>query len=127
MIGGVEVDLPTRAGANALTAAVRAIRRVEGWRRAVFENATSGDAYPRFEDVPFGQLSELFVYRDAEAKRIWDDEGAVPQASNTMIHLISDEYGLTAVVDDDDAEEMRIILEAIRSLLGDELLERAAA
>lgn len=125
MIGGVDVDIPTRAGAIALEAAVRAIRRV--WRHATMEDATTGEAFRQYEDVPFGQLSEIFIYRDQDAKRMWDDEGATPKAFNTMIHLITDEEGLTAVVDDEDAEEIRIILAAIRSLLSDEVFMRTAA
>jgi hypothetical protein len=124
MIGGVDVDIPTSAGPIALVTAVRAIRQV--WRRAVFENATNGDGYPQFDDIPFGTLSELFIYRNKAAKQLWDDEGAVPEAYNTMIHLIADEGGLTAVVDDEVADEIQNILGALRSLLADGVLRNAA-
>jgi hypothetical protein len=125
MIGGVDIEIPTNAGTIALVAASRAIMRV--WRHAVFENALSGDDCPRFDDVPFGTLSELFVYRDEGAKLLWDEEGAVPEANDAMIHLLAGEGVLVAVVDDDESAEIRIILGAIRSLLSDEIFVRTAA
>lgn len=62
MIGGIDVRLPTRAGAVAVQVAVRAVR--DHWPQAVFENGDTGMRYDQFRQIPFGELNEVFVYRD---------------------------------------------------------------
>jgi len=119
MIGGIEIRIPSRAGDWSLEVSVRAIR--QRWPKAVFENAESADRYNDFGEIPFSQVEELFVYRDSDARDLWDAEGAVPLSRNTMIHLVADEEMITAVVDEKDAE-MEIIIAAIRSALADEIL-----
>ncbi len=119
MIGGIEIRIPSRAGDWSLEVSVRAIR--QRWPQAVFENAESADRYNDFGEIPFSQVEELFVYRDSDARDVWDAEGAVPLTRNTMIHLVADEEMITTVVDEADAE-MEIIIGAIRSALADEIL-----
>ena len=63
MIGGIDIRIPTRAGVLSVEVSVRAIRQT--WSRAVFENGLTGDRYDSFAD-PFGEVKELFVYRDFE-------------------------------------------------------------
>jgi hypothetical protein len=116
MINGIDVQLPTRAGRQALEVAVRAIRQL--WPHAVFENAASGDGYEYFWQIPFGEIEEIFVYRDAEAAKTWDVAGAVPDALNTMIHLLHDK-GLITVVIDERSDEMNIAVSAIQAALQD--------
>ena len=119
MIGGIDIRLPTRAGIESIEVAVRAIRQL--WARAVFEDGDTGDRYQDFVSVPFGHARELFVYRDAEAADIWDDKGAVPEVSNTMIHVLYDDGLITAVIDE-RTEEMNTIIDVIRSALDDSIL-----
>lgn len=118
MIGGIDVHLPTLAGTSSIEVAVRAIR--QRWPRATFENGVTGDRYDQFEQVPFGQIEELFVYRDCELADRWEEEGAVPELSNTMIHLILDDDLLTVVVDERNME-MEEMLTSIKSGLHDEI------
>lgn len=124
MIGGVDIEIPTRAGRSALDASVRAIR--QSWPHARFENSVNGESYDRFSQIPFGQLEELFVYRDEAAKLLWDAEGAVPETANSMIHLIADESAIFVVMDDDTTREMQCILGAIKSFLKDDVVRNAA-
>ena len=118
MIGGVETYVRTGAGTAALEAAVRAIR--QHWPGAVFENGDRGDKYDEFWQVPFGELSEIFVYRDHAASQGWDEDGAVPELYNTMVHLIADD-GITVVVDEKDIE-MDQLIATISSALSDNIL-----
>jgi hypothetical protein len=122
MIGGIDVRLPTRAGDSSMEVAVRAIRHQ--WPRAEFEDAVSGERYQHFWQIPFATAKELFVYRDSAAARQWDEEGAVPAAFNTMIHLLSDDDMLTVVVDE-ETSEMRQLIAAIASVLRDEILQQS--
>jgi hypothetical protein len=118
MIGGIDIRIPTRAGDSSLEVSVRAIR--QKWPGAIYENGLTGDRYDHFRQIPFGDVEELFVYRDSAAAELWDIEGAVPNARNSMIHVIADQDMLTAVIDERDAE-MDGIIAAIRSGLADEL------
>ena len=124
MIGGTDVPIPTRAGDWSMEVAVRAIR--QHWPRAVFENGLTGDRYDQFLEVPFGAIEEIFVYRDAEAADAWDEHGAIPELSNTMIHLLADDGTITAVIDERDTSTEQI-LEAIASGLSDPILCLGAA
>ena len=119
MIGGVERRITTRAGELAVQVAVRAAR--QQWPKAVFENADTGDRYARFWDIPFQGLKEIFVYRDATAADAWDSQGAIPELSNTMIHLIAD-TGLITVVVDELNDTMSETVDGIASALRDEIL-----
>jgi hypothetical protein len=124
MIGGIEVRIETKVGGPAVEVAVRAIRQF--WRRAVFENATTGERYLQFSEIPFGHMSELFVYRDQAASDLWDAEGAVAEAINTMIYLIGEDGLLTVVIGASDSQ-MEQIIAAIRSGLADQILAPTAA
>jgi hypothetical protein len=119
MIGGIDIPLPTRAGRASLEVAVRAIR--QRWPRAEFEDALSGERFEHFLQIPFGEIEELFVYRDRAAADAWDEQGAVPSVANTMIHLISDPDAMTVVVDERDAA-MNEVVQAIKSGLEDQIL-----
>lgn len=128
MIGGIDVRLRTMAGDSSTEVAVRAIR--QRWPRAVFENGITGERYDHFWQIPFGEIDEMFVYRDAAFADRWDTEGAIPDVYNTMIHLIHDGDLLTVVIDEKD-RAMEELLAAIESGLDDEIhhitVELAAA
>lgn len=123
MIGGIDVQLPSAAGLESLEVAVRAIRQL--WPKTVCENASTGERYAHFSEVPFGETEELFVYRDPEVAEIWDRDGAIDEVSNTMIHLLHDEGLITAVIDE-RTPEMETILNAIRSGLNDPIFSLSA-
>ena len=116
MIGGIDIQLPTRCGPPSVEVAVRAIR--QRWPRAVFENGLTGDHYEHFRQIPFGEITEIFVYRDRASADVWDAEGAIPSVHNTMIHVIADDDRITVVVDERDAA-MEEIVAAISSGLRD--------
>jgi hypothetical protein len=119
MIAEIDVRIPNRAGEKSVEVAVRAIRLQ--WPRAVFENGDTAERYDYFGQIPFGEVEELFVYRDANAAELWDKHGAVAVARNSMVHVIYDD-GLITVVIDDWTEETESILQGIRSALVDPVL-----
>lgn len=118
MIGGIDVRLSTMAGESSIEVAVRAVR--QRWPRATFENALTGEKYTLFWQIPFGEIQELFVYRDSQCAKKWDADGAVPEVYNTIIHLIPDDELLTVVVDERNAA-MNELLAAIQSGLRNEV------
>ena len=119
MIGGVDMHLPSMAGDLSVEVAVRAIR--QRWTRAVFEDGITGERYNLFEQIPFGEIEELFVYRDSASADTWDAEGAIPATHNTMIHLIPGDDLLTVVIDEKD-DAIEELIGAIKSGLRDEIL-----
>lgn len=118
MIGGIEKDIETNAGDASIEVAIRAIRHE--WPNALFEDALSGERFETFEQVPFGVTQEIFVYQDETAYDDWEAMGAVPQLSNTMIHLIHDDGFLTIVFDKLDGTIDKIV-SGIQSALKDEV------
>ncbi len=118
MIGGIDIPIPTRAGPISIEVAVRAIR--QKWPHAEYENGLTGERYSQFCQIPFGELEEVFVYRDHESADRWEAEGAVPSLENTMIHLVADRDLVTVVVDLRDAA-MEEVVAAISSALGDNI------
>jgi hypothetical protein len=124
MIGGIDIPIRTRAAESSLIAAVRAIRQY--WPEAVFENGSTGERYQSYWDTPFDSLDEVFVYRDSGAADIWDSEGAIPAAYNSMIHLVAEEGLTTVVIDDLEDRAIKEMVEAIRSALDNDILNTVA-
>lgn len=60
----------------------------------------------------------LFFYRDKVAFDSWTVDGATPELSNTMIHLIFTPGQMTAVVDDESESGIRTMLDEMEILLG---------
>ena len=112
MIGGIDVQIPTRCGPLATEVAVRAVR--QRWPQAEFENGVTGERYREFCQIPFGEIDEIFVYRDRASADSWDAEGAIPSLYNTMIHIVADQELITVVVDERDSA-MEEIIAAISS------------
>jgi hypothetical protein len=119
MIGGIDTFIATRADMASVEVAVRAIRQI--WSDATFENGLTGERYDNFSDIPFGVIEELLIYKDVESAELWDNEGAVPGAFNTMVHVIKD-IDMIAVVIDEMNDEMSVIIATIKSGLSDDIL-----
>lgn len=100
MIGGedIVIELPDLAPSVTLPAAVRYL--LDGWTAAVTQDADTGRRFDRFAEIDFGNLREVFVYRDEEAFNSWDRLGADVSNANQMIHLLASVGRLTIVVDD---------------------------
>jgi hypothetical protein len=120
MIGGVDTDLPTRAGDRSLEVAVRAVR--QHWPLAVFENPEKEGRYDYFWQIPFGSIREIFVYRDTVAADGWDARGAIPELYNTMVHVLASAKTVTVVVDVKDEPMMGLIADIASALRDEEIL-----
>ncbi len=116
MIGGIDVQIPTRCGPVSTEVAIRAIR--QRWPQSEYENGLTGERYREFSQIPFGDIEEILVYRDCTSADRWDAEGAIPSLRNTMIHIIADPGLVTVVVDERDAA-MEEVIAAISSALRD--------
>jgi hypothetical protein len=123
MIGGIDIHLRSWAGDSSLEIATRAIQ--EFWPNAAFENGLTSDRFDSFGQIPFGELEEIFVYRDLAAADAWDADGAIASLSNTMVHIIVDPGWVTLVIDEKD-DLMQSMIEAISSALCDELFPAVA-
>ena len=123
MIGGIDIIIPAIGNPAALDDCVRVIRRY--WPRARYEDAISGEKLRDYNAVPSVSIKQLLIYRDERAEEAWDSEN--PEAPpNTMIYLILSTDFVTVVLDDPNAEEMRLILESVRSYLGMDILNTVA-
>ena len=60
---------------------------------------------------------QLFLYRDKAAFDSWAADGATPELSNTMVHLIFTSGQMTAVVDDENEPTIRGMLSEMEILL----------
>jgi len=114
MIGGTDIVIPAKGDPEALDASVRMI--LEYWPQARFENALTAEKYNHYEELPFGRLSELFVYPDALAEKAWD-QGDANAPVNSMLYLILSADNMTVVLDDPYTNEMRSMLALIQSSL----------
>lgn len=94
------------------------------WNDMVIENADTGEeiafVVPGFQTLP----QEFFVYRNAEMKKSWDDEGACNKNVNTMFHVLLQPQQVTVVVDDPSFPINRDVIGAARGLASDLFLGR---
>ena len=113
MIGGTDIVFPVPGTAKVMDACVRVI--VSRWPDARFENAVTGDRYERLGDVPL--VCALLVYRNASAEAAWDNAVMydVGEERNSMLYLIARSDDFTVVLDDPHTDEMRGILDEVRS------------
>lgn len=125
MIGGTDIIMRTSSGPAALDLCVRMI--CLEWPNAVFEDARSERHVHAYEDLSFSRLGEIFVYRDAEAAKAWQELGADESNQNTMIHILMSDTEMTVVVDDPHAAAMARVLDSIRAGLRMDILEMRAA
>ncbi len=125
MIGGQDIIIRTHLEpAMALDLCVRAVMRK--WPDAVYQDAASGNVFRHYRALSFNRLSELLVYKDADAWKSWERLGADRANGNTMIHLLSCEGELTLVVDDAHAAEMHALIATLRELYRMDILNIAA-
>ena len=117
MIGGIDILFPRIPGAaTAMHLCLRVIRK--HWPQAAVEDAVTGRRSPAAEmDFPTSGCTEAFIYVDEETARRWDQEGAVPELANTMIHVLISEQSMTLAVDDPQSSPVADILESIRAAL----------
>jgi len=118
MIGGIDIRIGSAAGRESLEIAARAIAQV--WPEAVIAHGETGERYDCIWEIPFCAMDEVFVYRDSHSADLWFTKGAVPEAHNTMIHVLYDPGLVTVVIDERNAE-MDIALNAIKSGLADDI------
>ena len=115
MIGGTDIIIPTQAGTAALDLSARLISR--DWPEAVFEHAETSQRAETYQGLQFSGVSELLIYKNMNTAKAWGEKGAVPELSNTMIHLLVSAESLTAVVDDPNADDMKLLIDSIRHAL----------
>ncbi|HLN31908.1 MAG TPA: hypothetical protein VK395_29525 [Gemmataceae bacterium] len=89
MIGGVDVVLWVRDDIPATDVIFRCVRH--HWPKLVFQDAEE-DSMPYSAQssqwLPRPAGPEFFIYRDEEAARSWDAQGATPDNANTMLYVI---------------------------------------
>jgi hypothetical protein len=88
MIGGTDVQLWVRNHQDAVALILRTVRC--RWPRSVLQNADDSEPFcPSAGDqLPSPTGLGFFICRDTRAARSWDKHGAIPQNSNTMLHVI---------------------------------------
>jgi hypothetical protein len=115
MIGGEDIIIHTGdLGARSLDWIVRCILR--RWSNAIIQDGENSDLYGAYQDVPFGKVSELFIYRDQLSFDSWSQFGANIDAANAMVHLIAQENVLTLVMDDPSDPVMASIIDEARAV-----------
>jgi hypothetical protein len=122
MIGGIDIELWVRDATEAINLILRTVRR--HWPRSVLQNADDRTPFsPGASDqLPTPSGRGFFIYRDAQAARSWDKHGAIPENSNTMLHVIlggrvksrSNLKSLTLVCDELTGE-MQHLIEELRT------------
>jgi hypothetical protein len=88
-IGGVDTVLKIPARVRAAEVILRVCLR--HWPEGVLEDDSDGSTYPLAEAasrLPSRKEQEFFVYRDAEAAKDWESEGAASSNSNAMLHFL---------------------------------------
>ena len=117
MIGGedIQMALESRPSAGTVDFVLRLLRAV--WPEAVVDDVED-ERGPRPIDAmfPARALHELLVYRDAASQHAWDEHGATDETNDSMIHILTDNDGLTFVVDAKTSLAGMLVLEIIGAL-----------
>jgi len=119
VIGGSDIVFPAVGDSAALEACAQIVGR--RWPNIRFEDAVTGDKYPRLGDIPLGRVRELLVYRDADAEAAWDGDSP-DSPENSMLTLIVRPEDITVVLDNPDTADVRSILDAIHDWLWTDIL-----
>lgn len=125
MIGGIDIIIKTRSGADAMDVALRLARRI--WPQMVVEDAATGERASNVAALALDQAMEILVYRDALAAEQWDAHGAIPVLDGTMIHLIRAAEALTITVDARPGLRVSNLLMAIRDALRHSIFNATAS
>lgn len=117
MIGGEDIQLALESGPSADTVGyvLRLLRAV--WPEAVVDDVDD-ERGPRPINAmfPARRFHELLVYRDAASQLAWDEKGATDETNDSMIHILTDDDGLTFVVDTKTSFAGALVAEVIREL-----------
>ncbi len=126
MIGGHDLTFRVIVPAPAIVEGVVRLL-LKRWTAATLEDALTGE---RVEFVPGRETplpGEIFIYRDAEACRSWQQLGAVPETANNMVHLLQGDQTVTLVVDDPQSGEMKSLLDEVSQYLTQDIFWIPAA
>ncbi len=91
MIGGIDIILSVPANDSTADLIIRRVRQY--WPNGIFQDANSSEMYSVFDPwvaIHGTNSREFFIYRDAEAAKGWEAEGAVSENFNTMLHILLD-------------------------------------
>jgi hypothetical protein len=134
MIGGIDISFNVPGNNSTADLIVRQMRQF--WPDGVFQDADSADTHGIFDPwvAIYGTNSrEFFIYRDAESAQRWEDAGAVPENSNTMLHFllgpptdVNSESQQITVVCDNRTEEIMSVIRDLQVTLFPLLLRLAA-
>ena len=117
MISGNDIVIRTQSPLELAEETVKLLRTA--WKELLIENADSGDlvdfGIPFFQSLP----NEFFVYENALAKQLWDDQGACSKNVNTMFHILLQDRQVTLVVDDPLSPVCRNLIEASKGFASD--------
>ena len=113
MIGGSDIAFQHafKHAGSALELVAKTLRF--RWPKAVYQNADTGVRYASYATVPFGQMRELFVYKDEDAFASWEKLGADASNRNTMVHALASNDSVTVVLDEIDAFA-KSVLESVK-------------
>lgn len=126
MIGGTDILIEAREGFAVWDMILRTV--LHHWPDCVYQNAN--DASGTIHQVMNAGISnppscEVFIYRDATAAQLWEEEGATEETANTMLHVIVGESSSQVVpvtlVCDDLSGEMAAIVDEIQAACRDSL------
>jgi hypothetical protein len=100
MIGGEDIiiQLPEVPPSVMMPAAVRYV--LDRWPAAVMQDGDTARRFDTFAAMDFGNLREVFVYKDEQAFQSWERLGADATNANQMFHLLASVGQFTIVVDD---------------------------
>ncbi len=89
MIAGIDRTFSISAGTVNAVAALRACMR--HWPDSIYQNADDTDLLPIHRAIlsrPGNLGSEFFIFRDRQIAESWDNEGAIPDNQDSMIHFL---------------------------------------
>jgi hypothetical protein len=117
MIGGVDVVLQnySLAAPAVLETVARAVH--QRWPEAVFVDAVSGHQFASFAAARFGDLRELFVFRDEASRASWEHLGLTDENADAAIHAIAEPHAITLVVSDPDEPVVHALIGELDQLL----------
>lgn len=87
---------------------------LDHWQSGIVQNGNNEYIYKSYAEIPFNQVTELFIYKTMDDFKCWTRIGA--GSSNTMVQVILFEGAVTIVVDE-YSDEIEIIIDRILSNL----------
>lgn len=110
------IPIPNWATRSAFVAAVRAVMHY--WPNAVFGSDSPSRRYDSYWKTPLDLLDRVNVYRDSNAAEMKNVEGAVPNASNNSVVVVTAANGLISISINRSIDgQMQLIIMAIFSAL----------